>query len=235
MDTCSKPMQRRARRGRRPRRRRPARGARAAQAGRPSRRTRQAPHRRAVVRGPPRHRRHRDRDVGRRSLWTATWTGTSPSGGRHPGGLRVRPRTLAATLGVATETGMKLIADALDLQHRLPRIWRSSNRSRWSRTRPGTSPRPPTASPATPPPTSTNSSPQARLVQLEGDRDRRRPRDRQVPPRARGAEKPGSSPGTSRCATPPRASTPAPPGSTSPATPSTSPPSTTSSATTPPP
>ncbi|GAB3786848.1 hypothetical protein GCM10027601_24610 [Nocardioides ungokensis] len=33
------------------------------------------------------------------------------------------PEPLAATLGVATETGMKLIADALDLQHRLPRIW----------------------------------------------------------------------------------------------------------------
>ncbi|WP_180934179.1 hypothetical protein [Nocardioides ungokensis] len=41
----------------------------------------------------------------------ATWGGASlldedeSLGGRHPGGLRVRPRTLAATLGVATETG----------------------------------------------------------------------------------------------------------------------------------
>src|SRR6476469_3808852 len=33
------------------------------------------------------------------------------------------PEPVAATLGVSTAAGMRLIADALDLQHRLPRIW----------------------------------------------------------------------------------------------------------------
>src|SRR6476469_1795552 len=33
------------------------------------------------------------------------------------------PAPLAATLGISTAAGMRLIADALDLQHRLPRIW----------------------------------------------------------------------------------------------------------------
>ena len=34
------------------------------------------------------------------------------------------PEPVAATLGISTASGMRLIADALDLQHRLPRIWR---------------------------------------------------------------------------------------------------------------
>lgn len=34
------------------------------------------------------------------------------------------PEPVAATLGISTAAGMRLIADALDLQHRLPRIWR---------------------------------------------------------------------------------------------------------------
>src|SRR6187401_974021 len=33
------------------------------------------------------------------------------------------PEPVAATLGISTASGMRLIADALDLQHRLPRIW----------------------------------------------------------------------------------------------------------------
>src|SRR6478672_11578885 len=33
------------------------------------------------------------------------------------------PEPFAAALGVSTFTGMQLLADALDLQHRLPRIW----------------------------------------------------------------------------------------------------------------
>jgi hypothetical protein len=33
------------------------------------------------------------------------------------------PEPFAAALGVATLTGLQLLADALDLQHRLPRIW----------------------------------------------------------------------------------------------------------------
>src|SRR6476469_7488389 len=66
---------------------------------------------------------------------TATWAGGSLLGGDLDGDESLggdgtpavsafAPEPLAATLGVATTTGMKLIADALDLQHRLPRIWR---------------------------------------------------------------------------------------------------------------
>ena len=33
------------------------------------------------------------------------------------------PEPFAAALGVSTVTGLQLLADALDLQHRLPRIW----------------------------------------------------------------------------------------------------------------
>ncbi|GAB3780883.1 HNH endonuclease [Nocardioides ungokensis] len=61
----------------------------------------------------------------------ATWGGASLldedeslGGDGTPAVSAFAPEPLAATLGVATETGMKLIADALDLQHRLPRIWR---------------------------------------------------------------------------------------------------------------
>ncbi|GAB3788754.1 HNH endonuclease signature motif containing protein [Nocardioides ungokensis] len=66
---------------------------------------------------------------------TATWGGASLLGGDLDGDESLggdgtpavsafAPEPLAAVLGVATITGMKLIADALDLQHRLPRIWR---------------------------------------------------------------------------------------------------------------
>src|SRR5690349_8728141 len=66
---------------------------------------------------------------------TATWGGASLLGGDLDGDESLggdgtpavsafAPEPLAAVLGVATQTGMKLIADALDLQHRLPRIWR---------------------------------------------------------------------------------------------------------------
>ena len=100
----------------------------------------------------------------------ATWAGASLLGGDldgdeslggdgTPAVAAFAPEPLAATLGVATTTGMKLIADALDLHHRLPRIWRLVERSRSSRTRPATSPRPPTASPRPRPATSTSSSP----------------------------------------------------------------------------
>ncbi|GAB3787758.1 HNH endonuclease [Nocardioides ungokensis] len=65
---------------------------------------------------------------------TATWGGAMLLGGDLDGDESLggdgtpavsafAPEPLAAVLGVATETGMKLIADALDLQHRLPRIW----------------------------------------------------------------------------------------------------------------
>ena len=64
----------------------------------------------------------------------ATWAGdalpgvlhrTSPSAGTGtPAVSAFAPEPVAAALGVSTLTGMKLIADALDLQHRLPRIWR---------------------------------------------------------------------------------------------------------------
>ena len=95
------------------------------------------------------------------------------------------PEPLAATLGVATQTAMKLIADALDLQHRLPRIWglverlevepykarhvaqathALSKAAAGVRRRAARRP--------------------AALVLLAGDRDRGRPRHREVPPRA---------------------------------------------------
>ncbi|WP_460821430.1 hypothetical protein, partial [Nocardioides ungokensis] len=60
----------------------------------------------------------------------ATWGGASLldedeslGGDGTPAVSAFAPEPLAAVLGVATQTGMKLIADALDLQHRLPRIW----------------------------------------------------------------------------------------------------------------
>ncbi|WP_180934143.1 hypothetical protein [Nocardioides ungokensis] len=70
-----------------------------------------------------------------RGTGTATWGGASLLGGDLDGDESLggegtpavsafAPEPLAAALGVATTTGMKLIADALDLQHRLPRIWR---------------------------------------------------------------------------------------------------------------
>ena len=50
---------------------------------------------------------------------------TSPSAATGtPAVSAFAPEPVAAALGVSTLTGMKLIADALDLQHRLPKIWR---------------------------------------------------------------------------------------------------------------
>ena len=64
----------------------------------------------------------------------ATWAGDSLPGVLHqdeslggdgtPAVSAFAPEPVAAALGVSTLTGMKLIADALDLQHRLPKIWR---------------------------------------------------------------------------------------------------------------
>ena len=64
----------------------------------------------------------------------ATWAGDSLPGVLNqdeslggegtPAVSAFAPEPVAAALGVSTLTGMKLIADALDLQHRLPRIWR---------------------------------------------------------------------------------------------------------------
>ena len=167
---------------------------------------------------------------------TATWAGASLLAGSvldadeslggdgTPAVSAFAPEPLAATLGVATQTAMKLIADALDLQHRLPRIWRLVERlevepykarhvaqatHRLSQGR-GRLRRRAARRPAA-------------LLQLEG---RSRPPSptpsRSSTPRCSSSARSGaSSPGTSPCATPPRASTPAPPGSTSPATPST--------------
>ena len=66
---------------------------------------------------------------------TATWAGASMLGGDldadeslggdgTPAVSAFAAEPVAAALGVSTVTGMALIADALDLQHRLPRIWR---------------------------------------------------------------------------------------------------------------
>ncbi len=64
----------------------------------------------------------------------ATWSGDalpgvlnvdeSLGGEGTPAVSAFTPEPVAAALGVSTLAGMKLIADALDLQHRLPRIWR---------------------------------------------------------------------------------------------------------------
>ncbi|GAA2139851.1 hypothetical protein GCM10009844_08980 [Nocardioides koreensis] len=64
----------------------------------------------------------------------ATWAGDalpgvlnadeSLGGEGTPAVSAFAPEPVAAALGVSTLAGMKLIADALDLQHRLPRIWR---------------------------------------------------------------------------------------------------------------
>ena len=64
----------------------------------------------------------------------ATWSGDALPGVLHvdeslggegtPAVSAFTPEPVAAALGVSTLAGMKLIADALDLQHRLPRIWR---------------------------------------------------------------------------------------------------------------
>ncbi|WP_180933225.1 HNH endonuclease signature motif containing protein [Nocardioides ungokensis] len=145
---------------------------------------------------------------------TATWGGASLLGGDLDGdeslggdgtpAVSVRPEPARGRAG-GGHTGMKLIADALDLQHRLPRIWRlveslavepykarhvAQATHRLSRDAAAYV---------------DDSSPQARLVQLEGDRDRRRPPiAKHHPELLEQREKPGSSPGTSRCATPPQ-------------------------------
>ncbi len=61
----------------------------------------------------------------------ATWGGPgllesdeSLGGDGTPAIAAFAPEPFAAALGVSTTTGMQLIADGLDLQHRLPRIWR---------------------------------------------------------------------------------------------------------------
>ena len=57
------------------------------------------------------------------------------------------PEPFAAALGVSTLTGLQLLADALDLHHRLPRIWAAVEALGWRRGRPARSPRPPTTCP----------------------------------------------------------------------------------------
>ncbi|MFC4784675.1 DUF222 domain-containing protein [Nocardioides sp. MAHUQ-72] len=61
----------------------------------------------------------------------ATWGGPSVlltdeslGGDGTPAVAAFAPEPVAATLGISTTAGMALIADALDLQFRLPRIWR---------------------------------------------------------------------------------------------------------------
>src|SRR5512139_988858 len=64
----------------------------------------------------------------------ATWAGDSLPGVLNvdeslggdgtPAVSAFAPEPVAAALGISTLAGMKLIADALDLQHRLPGIWR---------------------------------------------------------------------------------------------------------------
>ena len=91
----------------------------------PCRRAIQAAAGRAVVRAAPRDRRHRRRHLGRRRPARRAASGRVPRRRRAPRRSPRSPRNRSPPpSGVSTLTGMKLIADALDLQHRLPRIWR---------------------------------------------------------------------------------------------------------------
>ena len=170
-----------------PRRRPAPRGARTAQARRPRRRAGQAPAGRPVVRAAPRDRRHRRRDLGRRLPAGRAAVSTSPWAGRAPRrSPRSPPNRSPPTLGISTAAGMRLIADALDLQHRLPRIWRLVETARRSsRGRPARSPRPPTPCRRRPRRTWTSGSPRScpragsatiQTAVAHGDRE--------VPPRA---------------------------------------------------
>ena len=55
---------------------------------------------------------------------------------------------LGAAMGVSTQSAMSLMADALDLRHRLPRLWALSRTWRWRRGRPAGSPPTPAPCPS---------------------------------------------------------------------------------------
>ena len=55
----------------------------------------------------------------RRSWPTSPWAGTAPRRWR-----RSRPKPFALALGMSPSAGAQLIADALDLRHRLPLLWK---------------------------------------------------------------------------------------------------------------
>ena len=112
-------------RGRGPRPRRRARSRRRSRAGRASSRRAEA---RAgpPVGGPsPRHRRHRaSRPPADRPCWpTSRWAATAPQLV-----AAFTPEPFALALGISPSAGAQLIADALDLRHRLPILWKRVRR-----------------------------------------------------------------------------------------------------------
>ena len=129
-----------------------------AEQSRTTRRVPQAPARRPLGRPPPRHRRHRCRDAGGAALLADESLG----GDGTPAVAAFTPEPFALALGMSPSAGAQLIADALDLRHRLPLLWK--RRVAGWRCRPGRpagSPARPTASPRPPRSGSTNSSPTA--------------------------------------------------------------------------
>ena len=108
-------------RGRRPRTRRAARRPPRQRTNPPRSRPPPAPARLPVVRPAPRHPRHRHRRLGRRRR---PGRRRVPRRRRHPAVAAFAPEPLGLALGVPTDTAKTLIADALDLVHRLPHTWR---------------------------------------------------------------------------------------------------------------
>ena len=164
----------------------------------------------------------------------ATWAGDALPGVLHqdeslggegtPAVSAFAPEPVAAALGVSTLTGMKLIADALDLQHRLPRIWRLVEDlavEPWKARQVAQATH--ALSQAAAAYVDEQLAPKLRLVRVRRDPDRGRDGDRQVPPRAPRADgrSRAARVGTSPCGTPPPATSTAPATSTWPATPST--------------
>ncbi len=145
----------------------------------------------------------------------ATWAGDALPGVLHqdeslggegtPAVSAFAPEPVAAALGVSTLTGMKLIADALDLQHRLPKIWRlvedlavepwkarqvAQATHALSKAAAGVRGRP--------------ARPAAGLLRVRRDPDHGRDGDRQVPPRAPRGEAEAGPEGLARHPAPPR-------------------------------
>ena len=101
------------------------------------------------------------------------------------------PEPFAAALGVSTFTGMQVLADALDLAHRLPAPGDGCRRWRWRRGRPAGSPRPPTLCLAGGGLRRPAAGGPARLVRRGADRPDRRPGRRHPRPREPGGGRAG--------------------------------------------
>ena len=95
----------------------------------PSRRARvpQAPARRHWADPAPRHRRHRRGDPGGPAL-DVLLADESLGGDGTPMVAAFTPEPFALALGISPSAGAQLIADALDLRHRLPLLWKRVER-----------------------------------------------------------------------------------------------------------